>query len=97
LLTDWRVGDESSFICFDFAVRPGKDVKIHSHLVQSSDLFDEVFLCEIVSLDEALSCAISMVEDAMEYLQEIGVDDPLWVDCQSFVSALMVALQVRIH
>jgi hypothetical protein len=38
-----------------------------------------------------------MVEDAMEYLQENGVSDPIWVDCQPFIDALSDALKLKVH
>jgi hypothetical protein len=98
LLTGWRVGDEQDFICFDFLLLPNRDeVLIHSYLVMSSDQFDEDFLVERVPTDEALECGASMVEDAMEYLQENGVSDPIWVDCQPFIDALSDALKIKVH
>ena len=98
LLTSWRVGDERDFICFDFMlVYERGEVLIHSHLVQQSIDHDELFLYESVPWYDALECAITMVDDAMNYLKENGVVNPVWPQCDAFIVAVMKALNITRH
>lgn len=68
----FSVGNELRFISFSYAILPDRRVALHSLLCDIVDETYEDFLYEIAQPGDAMRTAASMVDDAGEYLIEVG-------------------------
>lgn len=96
--SSWYVGNAMTYIRFSYAHLPDGRVVVHSSLHEGGDAEPkETFLYEIVARKDAMRCAESMVDDAMDYLEASGVADDANGSASDFLSRLHVDLKNRLH
>lgn len=96
---NFTVGNALRFISFAYLVLADGRVVIHSALCDAGDERYEDFLYEIVERHEAMKVAVSMVDDAIDYLEEIGspLDLEQSATAEDFLEKLQQELKFGLH
>lgn len=97
-LSGYYVGNRLCYITLSFAHLPDGRVVVHSALHEEGDPEPkETFLYEIVDRQDAMRCAETMVEDALEYLEAVGVTLDHNLSAEHFLNRLRADLKNRLH
>jgi hypothetical protein len=95
----FTVGNRLRFISFAYCVLKDRRVVLHSTLCDIPDETNEDFLYEVAEAHDAVKVAATMVDDAMEYLREIGssLDDARTATAEDFLDKLKQELRIGLH
>jgi hypothetical protein len=94
--TAYYIGDSQRFITFAFMVLPDGRVAVHSVLHDGQEPKED-FLYEVAAQQDAMWTAETMVDDAVDYLESLGVMLDNNGSVGDFLGRLHVELKHRLH
>lgn len=92
---EYYVGNANYYISFTHMVLDDGRVVVHSTLHEPD--YEEDFLYEVAEHHEALHTALTMVSDAEDYLQTVGVTSDQGCNAGLFLSRLEAELSRTLH
>ncbi len=95
-MAQFYVGNEFNFITFRHMLLDDGRVVVHSELHDASGPLED-FLYEVVDRTEAIRCATSMIDDAIEYLESLDISPDNNDSPDEFIALMRQALYHRLH